>query len=309
MRLRDFSRGAAGHPVLICAPHTLHGALIADFAPGHSIVETLQGGGLDRLYLTDWRSASPDMRFLSTDDYLADLNVAVDEIEPPVDLVGLSQGGWLSLIYAGRFPQKVRRLVLVGAPVDVSFESELSRKVANTPQQAFEGLVDSGGGIVRGDHVLRFWTSPPNVEVALQRTLSPETAGGNELLDRFTRWYGETLDLPGTYYLQAVNWVFRENRLAKGSFIALGREVHLEELKAPVFLLVGTDDAVVPAEQALATASLVGTPSALIENASEPSSHLGLFIGSRTLANSWPRIAKWLQGELLGLHTNPTASA
>ncbi|MBV8791615.1 MAG: poly(3-hydroxyalkanoate) synthetase, partial [Pseudolabrys sp.] len=109
MRLRDFSQRAQGRPVLICAPFALHRALVADFAPGHSIVETLHGGGIERVFVTDWRSATPDMRYLSIDSYLADLNVAIDEIGPPVDLVGLCQGGWLSLVYAARFPHKVRR--------------------------------------------------------------------------------------------------------------------------------------------------------------------------------------------------------
>ena len=63
-------------PVLVFAPYALHGALIADLAPGHSIIEALQREGLDRIYVTDWRSASSEMRFLSIDHYLADLNVA-----------------------------------------------------------------------------------------------------------------------------------------------------------------------------------------------------------------------------------------
>ena len=50
----------------------------------------------------------------------AALNVVVDELGPPVDLIGLCQGGWLSLRYAARFPNKVRRLVLVGAPIDMA---------------------------------------------------------------------------------------------------------------------------------------------------------------------------------------------
>jgi len=47
------------------------------------------------------------MRFFSIDTYVADLNVAVDELGGTVNLVGLCQGGWLSLIYAARFPAKV----------------------------------------------------------------------------------------------------------------------------------------------------------------------------------------------------------
>ena len=81
MRLRDCTRTQSGQPALICAPYALHRALIADFAPGHSVVQSLQNGGIDRVYLTDWRSASPDMRYLSIDSYLGDLNVAVDEID------------------------------------------------------------------------------------------------------------------------------------------------------------------------------------------------------------------------------------
>lgn len=295
MRLRDFSRGDRRQPVLICGPYALHSTLIADFAPGHSVVERLQQCGLDRLYLTDWRSASPEMRYFSIDQYLADLNVAVDEIGVPVDLIGLCQGGWLSLVYAARFPEKVRRLVLAGAPVDVSVDSGLARLVGNAPQAAFEGIVESGGGIVKGAHILRFWSRASDTALVLQRSLSPEVAADRELNERFVRWHDETVDLPGTYYLQVVHWIYRENRIANGTFVALGRTIDPADVKIPVFLLAGTDDEIVPAPQAMATASRIGTPVDQIECAIVPSSHLGLFLGSQTLAATWPRIAGWLQ--------------
>ncbi len=301
MRLRDFSTRPTGRPVLVCAPFALHRAQIADFAPGHSVVESLQSGGIDRVYVTDWRSASPDMRYLAIDSYLGDLNVAIDEIGAPVDLVGLCQGGWLSLLYAARFPEKVRRLVLVGAPVDLAIDSTLSRLVRNAPEAVYEQLVLRGGGNVSGEEMLRFWSrklSPHDIEVALQRDLSDES--GAALLERFDLWNGETLNLPGTYYLQIVNWIFRENRIATGHFTALGREIRLDQVRTPVFLLAGLDDEVVPAAQALATAHLLGTPTAFIAAASEPCDHLGLFMGARTHAQAWPRIAEWLRTELAG---------
>jgi pimeloyl-ACP methyl ester carboxylesterase len=49
---------------------------------------------------------NPGDTLLSIDSYLADLNIAVDELGPPVDLIGLCQGGWLALVYAARFPKK-----------------------------------------------------------------------------------------------------------------------------------------------------------------------------------------------------------
>jgi poly(3-hydroxyalkanoate) synthetase len=302
MRLRDCTRTRSGQPALVCAPYALHRALIADFAPGHSVVQSLQNGGIDRIYLADWRSATPEMRYLSIDSYLGDLNVAIDEIGAPVDLVGLCQGGWLSLLYAARFPAKVRRLVLVGAPVDLSIESRLSQLARDAPEMVYDQLVARGGGNVSGEEMLRVWSKAPtrdDIAAALQVDLAAE--GSATLLARFERWNAETLNLPGAYYLEIVNRIFRENRIANGQFTALGRVIDLKHVKAPVFLLAGLDDDVVPAAQALATAGLLGTPPAFIATASEPSNHLGLFMGARTHAHAWPQIAEWLRGDLSGV--------
>jgi len=302
MRLREFSRGnTAQQPVVVCAPYALHGALIADFAPAHSLVEALQKEGVNRIYLPDWRSAATDMRYLSIDNYLADLNVAIDEIGAPVDLVGPCQGGWLSLVYAARFPDKVRRLVLAGAPVDVSTPSELSKMVAAVPQPAFEQMVRQGGGLVSGERMLKIWNLPfsrHDVEVTLQRNLGDGSDEARRLLDRFERWDRATLDLPGTYYLEVTDRVFRQNQIAEGRFVALGRRIDLAAVRVPVFLLAGADDIVVPRDQAFATAGLLGTPPTWIQRACEPCGHLSLFMGRNALGHSWRRIARWLQADI-----------
>lgn len=158
----------------------------------------------------------------------------------------------LSLLYAARFPDKVRRLVLAGSPVDVSVPSELSRMVASLPQQSFEAMVRQGEGIVSGEHMLQVWSLPFNlldVEAALQRRLDGKSEDARVLLDRFTRWNDETLDLPGTYYLEVTDWIFRQNRIAAGDFVALGRKIDLAAVTLPVFLLAAEKDIVVPPDQ------------------------------------------------------------
>src|SRR5581483_7147072 len=89
MRLRELCADEAAVPTLICAPFALHRATVADFAPGHSLVRALRGAGLSHLCVTEWLSATPEMRYLSIDSYLADLDVAVDELGGTVDLIGL----------------------------------------------------------------------------------------------------------------------------------------------------------------------------------------------------------------------------
>jgi poly(3-hydroxyalkanoate) synthetase len=299
MRLRDFSIRAVGPATLICAPYALHGATIADFAPGHSVVEALCQSGLSRVFVTDWRSAMPEMRYFTIDNYLADLNVAVDGLEPPVDLVGLCQGGWLALVYAARFPKKVRRLVLVGAPIDIAAaESPLSRFVSDMPSTMFDELVRLGKGIVHGDQMLRLWGISEQAEAALQNPPELDPARRRELIDRFRKWYAETIDLPGSFYLQVVNCLFKENQIAEGRFVALGQCINLTRLGAPILLLAASHDEVISVDQLFAVKRLVGTPPGRLVMMTEPCVHLGLFLGANVLDGSWRKIAHWLLQDL-----------
>ncbi|HTS41226.1 MAG TPA: alpha/beta fold hydrolase [Xanthobacteraceae bacterium] len=300
MRLRDFSTLPHGTPTLLCAPYALHRATIADFAQGHSLVEALRRGALFRVFVTDWHSATPEMRNFSIDTYLADLNVAVDELEPPVDLIGLCQGGWMALLYAARFPEKVNRLVLAGAPVDIrAGQSHVSRLAADVPLSAFETIVRFGDGRVLGRHVLEFWTPGLGADET-NRILQilPESEGSRDLERRFQEWNRTTIDLPGTYFLQVVRWLFKENQIAENRFVALGHQIALANIRNPVFLLAARDDKLVAVEQLFATARLVGTPKSAIQMTIEPCSHLGLFLGRKTLAGTWQRIARWLQEDI-----------
>src|SRR6266568_6512944 len=176
LRLRDFTTGDSGVPTLLCTPLALHGAVVADLAAGHSLVAALRDAGIGRLFMTDWRSASAEMRFLGIDEYLADLNVLVDHVGGLVDLIGLCQGGWLSLVYAARFPAKVRKLVMAGAPVDIAArQSRLSAVAEATPLIMFQSLVDLGDGRVIGRNVAKFWgndTGANGIRESLQ-TLQP----------------------------------------------------------------------------------------------------------------------------------------
>lgn len=305
VHLRDFSTAAAGVPVLLCAPFALHRATVADFAPGHSLVATLREAGVKRLFLTDWRSATPDMRFLTIDDYLAALNVLVDELGGPVDLVALCQGGWLSLLYAARFPNKVRKLVIAGAPIDTAaVSSHLSTIVDSNAPAFFRELVHIGDGRVLGRKFLKFWNpmglADEDIHQVLQTQLARDSDEFAALAASFRRWYASTVDLPGAYYLEVVDKLYRQNALARGRFVALGRTVDLSQVDIPLYLLAARDDELVPPAQLFAAAGLVRTRSEQVVEALAPGSHVGLFAGKNTLRQFWPDIARWLNEPLTG---------
>lgn len=303
VRLRDFSLVPRGIPTILCSPFALHGAVLADLATGHSLVAALRGAGIERLFMADWRSASPDMRFLGIDDYLAALNVLVDHLGGSVDLVGLCQGGWLSLIYATRFPGKVRKLVMVGTPIDIAArQSKLSAMAEATPLAVFKNLVSLGDGRVIGRNLARVWRGgvieADDIREALQ---TPQPAGSPEFAQLeaiFRNWNASTIDMPGTYYLEVIEKLYKRNELATGGFVALGQRIDLSRLRLPIYLLAGNADDVVTAEQLFAVARLVRTQPKYLRQEIAPSNHLGLFMGKRTLEEYWPRIAAWLNEPL-----------
>jgi poly(3-hydroxybutyrate) depolymerase len=298
VRLRDFSTSSDGAATLVCAPFALHGATIVDFAPHHSLVAALQSAGTGRVFVTDWRSATPQMRFWSIDDYLATLNVLVDEMGGAVNLIGLCQGGWMALMYAARFPAKVRKLILAGAPIDIAAgKSKLSDLANNTPSSIFKEVVELGHGRVLGDRLLRFW-APDMGRDEIHRLLQPSDTIGSKafrrLESRFRDWYAWTVDLPGSYYLQVVEQIFKENRLATGDFDALGRRIDLSQLHCPMFLLAARDDDIVASEQIFATEHLVDHRHCTVTKAIAPCGHLGLFMGRNVLSTVWLEVARWL---------------
>jgi poly(3-hydroxybutyrate) depolymerase len=298
VRLRAFST-AGEMSLLICAPFALHGASIVDFAPHHSLVAALLRASERRIFVTDWRSADDAMRFFSIDTYLADLNVLVDHLGAAVDLIGLCQGGWMALMYAARFPHKVRRLVLAGAPIDIAAgKSKLSELARNTPMTIFRELVRLGDGRVRGSHALQLWDPGSFDGEAIARMLQPRdqvgSAGFRRLEARFRAWYEWTVDLPGTYYLQVVQRLFKENQLAAGRFVALGRRLDLRAVRIPMLLLAARDDEIVAPAQIFATERLVGTPCGRLRRIVVPSGHLGLFMGRTVLDEIWPAVVQWL---------------
>ena len=112
--------------------------------------------------------------------------------------------------------------------------------------------------------------------------------------ERFERWYENPIDLPGRWYLQAVVQLFKENRLAKGQFVGLGRRLALKDITCPAYLLAGEADDITTREQVLDAEKYLGTPPGKIEKQLVPGGHIGLFMGSRTLKEVWPRIARWI---------------
>ncbi len=298
MQLREYGR-PGGIPTLVDAPHAGHTAMIADYHKGQSLIETLLASGVAHVALTDWKPATDDMKDLEIDNYLAEVIVAIDDLGGRVNLIGLCQGGWVAAMAASRFPDKVNSLVLAGSPIDTDAgNGPIKRMAHETPMSFYEELVALGGGLMKGKFMLQGW-----------KNMHPEQHYFDEQIDlydhiddpgylakeeAFASWYENPIDLPGRWYLQVIKQLFKENRLAKGTFIGLGRTLNLQNIRCPVYLLAGQSDDITTMEQVFNAEAYLGTSKDKIVKKLVPGGHIGLFMGARTLTEAWPTVAEWI---------------
>lgn len=298
--LCDYSQpGAADTPTLVIAPYAGHTSMIADYHEGQSLMQTLQAAGVGPLFLTDWHGATADMKDLEVDDYLASLLACIDDLGGRVNLVGLCQGGWTAAMLAARFPSKVGSLVLAGSPIDThAGHGPLLKMVKQSPMSFYEDLVASGNGLMLGKYMLAGWKNMHPAQHYVQEHIDLYEHIDDPVwlskTEAFERWYENPLDLPGRWYLQVIDRLFKQNQLARGEFVALGRPLQLKDITCPLYLLAGESDDITPAEQVFAAKTLCGTPADQVEAQTVPGGHVGLFMGKRTLDESWPKIGAWI---------------
>jgi poly(3-hydroxyalkanoate) synthetase len=296
MRLRAFGKRKAGvTPTLIVPPLAVQDASFVDLMRGHSLVQTLCAANAGQVYVTDWMSATPDMGPLSINSCLAELNVAIDDLGGEVNVVGLGVGGCLALIHAARFPGKIKRLVLAGAPVDLAVRPSLMTRFArssiecaelpdNDPVSGAQSLAPLGA--TRGHERAAMDT--------MQRNAGSFARADLDAISIYETWAGRSLDVPGRYAREMLTQIFAGNQLATGGFTALGRKIDLRDVKIPLFVLAGARDEVTPKLQALSVLKLVGTAKARMRSLVAPCGHFSLFIGGNTLSREWRTIAGWL---------------
>jgi polyhydroxyalkanoate depolymerase len=300
MNMRDFSTSKTGIYTLLVAPYAGHTAVIADFHKGQSLVETLIASGIKRVCVTEWKSATTAMKDYDIDMYLRELNTCVDDLGGIVNLVGLCQGGWLSAMYAVRFPKKVNTLVLAGAPIDTDAGKTIIKDYAHSfPMEFYEELVAMGGGILKGEFMLQgFKSMQPEKQYFGKFVDLYEHVDDPRYVKRFEnfeRWYEYTIDLPGIWYLQVIKQLFKENRLYKGNFVGLGKRLSLNDIKSPVYLLAGDRDDITSKQQVFNAEKKLGTAKSKIVKDLAKGGHIGLFMGSKPLRENWPKIATWIK--------------
>jgi polyhydroxyalkanoate synthase len=278
---------------------------MVDLQEGRSLVANLLKLGLD-VYLIDWGYPSRGDRWLTLDDYLNGyINNCVDFISKKhgldkINLLGICQGGTFSLCYSSLYPEKVKNLVTMVAPIDFRMTNSLlnMRGGCTLGKEAIDvDLMVEALGNIPGDFLnLEFLMLKP-LQLGYQKYLDfPEIMDSEDKLLNFMRmekWIFDSPDQAGEAYRQFMKDFYQENKLIKGEVKIGDHTVNLNKLSMPILNLYAEKDHLVPPESTLALEKYISSKDYTVK--SFPVGHIGMYVSGKVQRDLPPTIVDWLK--------------
>lgn len=306
-RYRPFDDVAADQrirtPVLICYALVNRPSML-DLQQDRSLIRGLLQRGVD-VYLIDWGYPDGADRYLGLEDYvLGYLPNCVDFLRQTtghdrINLLGVCQGGTLSLCYTALHRERVRNLVTMVTPVDFRTPENLLTKWIEHVD--LDALIATTGN-VSGDMLNAAFLALMPYRLMSQKyvdVLDQIDAGSRESIKalenflRMEKWIFDSPDQPGEMFRQFTTRFYKENRLIEGTLELGGRRVDLKNVSMPVLNIYATQDHVVPPAASQPMERLVGAKD--YSSYAFPGGHIGIYVSGAAQREVPQRIANWLR--------------
>ncbi len=287
LKLRCFTHAPGEKtPILILAPNAGHHQNICE----PLVKRCIAVDAARPVYVIEWIPPTPQCshRFDSIGDIVQDVAGCVRRLGNRVHLFGLCQGGWVAALYAALYPGTVASYVNAAGPIDFTAgDAKIHSACKKLPMSYYENMVAMSGGVQRGESQLFSFKSLNAYDryvgdyADLWLAICEGDEGKVKKWRRFKEWYDQPVNLPGTWYIEAVDKLFKKNLLIKGELDILGRKVELKQISCPVFLIAGDRDDITPPDQVFNMARYVSGPARkkLIEDAG----HIAVFVKESSL--------------------------
>jgi polyhydroxyalkanoate synthase len=296
-RYRSIAKPADLAPLLIVYA-LVNRPYMMDLQEDRSLIRGLLAQGLD-VYLIDWGYPDGADRFTTLADYIEGyIQASVEEILrsrrlSQLNLLGVCQGGVMSLCYAALHPARVRNLITMVTPVDFHTQADLlSKWVRKVDIAAWVGEAN-----VPGDALNQLFLSLMPFRLTQQKYVEllrgPPEAKRIENFMRVEQWIFDSPDQAGAAFREFVVWFYQENRLVHGRLDIDGQAVRLDTLRMPMLNLVGRRDHLVPPAASLALGRLAGSSD--FTTLELDLGHIGMYVSARAQREVPPAIARWLE--------------
>jgi polyhydroxyalkanoate synthase len=271
---------------------------MVDLQEDRSLVKGLLAQGQD-VYLIDWGYPDRSDRFLLLDDYINRfIDGAIDHLrrasgQDAINVLGICQGGSLSLCHAALHPHKLRNLITMVTPVDFHTADNMLSNWARLVD--VDLLVDTLGNVPADLMNLSYLMLKPfrlNVQkyVGLMDILDDRHAVQDFL--RMEKWIFDSPDQVGESFRQFVKQFYQGNGFVEGGIVIDDQPIDLKRLQMPILNIYAEQDHLVPPDASRALRGLVGS-----EDYTEigfRGGHIGIYVSSRAQREMPTAIVGWL---------------
>src|SRR5918998_1022454 len=214
-----------------------------------------------------------------------------------VTLFGYCMGGTMSAMYASLFPEHLKNLVLLTAPVSFPRdEIGLYKLFTDSKYLSPSLLADAFGNIPgemidTGNRMLKPVTNYVGTYVSMWERIFDEKPMETWLA--MNKWVNDGPPFPGAAFRQWITEFYQQDRLVKGEIHLRGRRVDLSNIKVPLLNIAGKKDHICTLPQAEATMDLVSSEDK--EFFVLDAGHVGLMTGRGAKKGLWPKVSDWLE--------------
>lgn len=286
----------SGQPPLLIVYAMVNRPYVLDLQPDRSLIRGLLREGVD-VWLLDWGTPDRADRWTTLDEYVCGhVHRAIRRLRDEhgaADLLGVCQGGTLSLCYAALEPANVRRLITMVTPVDFHTPENLLSKWAR--ELDVDRLVDTLGNVPGELLNATFLALLPFRLTAGKYAGLADDANDSQALANFLRmeqWIFDSPDQPGEAFRAFVSQFFQRNALVSGVLELEGRRVDLARVTMPVLNVYATRDHLVPPSASRPLGRLVGSRG--YREMAFPGGHIGIYVSARAAALP-QSLATWLR--------------
>ena len=283
-------------PLLICFA-LVNRPYILDLQPDSSLIRRLLNGGRT-VYLLEWGDPDDGDRLRDLNDYLEQgLGGCVRHLlqaqrVAALDLIGVCQGGVLSLCYTALHPRQIANLITLTTAIDFQTpEDLLSKWVRGLDTQLLERA-----GNVPGELLNALFLSLMPFRLTQQKyvrllTGRPDQRAVEDFV-RMERWIFDSPPQAAVALAQFVRWFYQENRLMRGTLELGGRTVELRNVRAPLLNLYAGADHLVPPAASAVMGRYVGSTD--YTACAIDTGHIGMYVSRKAREEIPQRIISWL---------------
>lgn len=272
---------------------------MVDLQDDRSIVRNLLAQGED-VYIVDWGYPDGSDRYVTLDDYVNGwIRRCVDVVAKrhklkAINLLGICQGGAMSICFASIYPQKVKNLITMVTPVD--FHTRENMLSHWTQEMDVDLLVDTLGNVPGDLMNFCYLTLKPyrlNFQkyVGLVDILDDKTEVENFL--RMEKWIFDSPDQAGEAFRQFIRDFYQANKLKEGGLEIGGKSVDTKKITMPVLNIFAEQDHLVPPDASRALRGVVGTKD--YTEIAFKGGHIGIYVSGRSQREVPPAIHEWLK--------------